>query len=267
VFTRTGTTWTQQAKLVGSDTLPGDTFGIDVALDDDTAIVGAVNDCEQGDYSGSAFVFTRTGSTWVQEAKLLQSNGTKYDWFGNSVSLEGDTALIGAPNEEEGNIDARGAAYVFTRTGTTWTEKQRLIASDGKRFDYFSGPVCLNGDTAFFGAVWATYGQGPNSGSVYVFVKTNLTFSITGGLGINLKITNNGMVPVNGVPWQLHAEGGVLKLINKTINGTTNIATGDTISVGKIMMIGLGPITITAKVADEEQTTTGTQIFIFSKVN
>jgi hypothetical protein len=99
-----------------------------------------------------------------------------------------------------------------------------------------------------------------------VFVKTNLTFSIIGGLGINLKITNSGMVPVNGVPWQLHAEGGVLKLINKTINGTTNITTGDTMSVGKIMMIGLGPITITAKVADEEQTTTGTQILIFSMV-
>ncbi|MCU0851460.1 MAG: FG-GAP repeat protein [Candidatus Thermoplasmatota archaeon] len=266
VFTRTGTTWTQQAKLVGSDTLPGDTFGIDVALDDDTAIVGAVNDCEQGDYSGSVFVFTRTGSTWVQEAKLLQSNGTKYDWFGNSVSLEGDTALIAAPNEEEGNIDARGAAYVFTRTGTTWTEKQRLIASDGIRFDYFSGPLCLNGDTAFFGAVWATYGQGPNSGSVYVFVKTNLTFSINGGLGINLKITNNGMVPVNGVPWQIHMEGGILGMINKTVNGTIDIPLGDTVTVKTGMLLGFGAISIVAKVADEEQTATGTQFVIFSLV-
>jgi hypothetical protein len=265
VFTRTGTTWTQQAKLVGSDTVPGDTFGIDVALDGDTAIVGAANDCDQGDYSGSAFVFTRTGSTWTQEVKLLHSNATQYDWLGSSVSLEGDTALIGAPNEEEGNIDARGAAYEFTRTGTVWTEQQRLISSDGKRFDYFSGPLCFSGGTAFLGAVWASYGQGPNSGSVYVFVKTNLTFSITGGLGINLKITNNGMVPVNEVPWLLHVGGGILKLMNKTINGTTDITAGATISV-RIMMVGLGPITISAKVADEEQTATGFQFIVISMV-
>jgi hypothetical protein len=266
VFTRSGTTWTQQAKLVGLDTVPGDTFGYDVALDDDTILVGAVNDItEQGDYSGSAYVFTRTGTTWTQEAKLLHSNGTKWDWLGTSVSLEGDTALIGAANEEESGAEGTGAAYVFTRTGTTWTEQQRLIASDHGGQDNFGLPVYLNGNTAFIGA-WYQPNLGAHSGTVYVFTKTNLTFSITGGLGVKLEITNKGIANVSDVPWQLHVEGGILGLINKTINGTINITAGETIPVGKMILFGFGLITITARVADEEQTATGTQLIIVSLV-
>ncbi len=171
VFTRMGTTWTQQAKLVGSDTVPGDTFGIDVSLDDDTVIVGAVNDDDQGPYSGTAFVFTRTGTTWTQQAKLLASDGTYWDWFGGSVSLQGDTALIGAADDED-NGAGSGSAYVFTRTGTTWSEQQHLLASDGAAQDNFGWPVYLDGDTAFIGA-WYDPAQGPNAGSVYVFTKTS----------------------------------------------------------------------------------------------
>jgi hypothetical protein len=265
VFTGAGTTWTQQAKLLGSDSLPGDSFGYDVSLNGDTALVGAANDDDNGDYSGTAFVFTRTGTTWTEQAKLLASDGTKWDWFGCSVSLDGDTAFIGAADQEGTGGEGMGTAYVFTRTGTTWTERQHLLSSDGYSMDNFGWPVCLDGDTAFI-AAWYDPTHGINSGSVYVFTKTNLTFSITGGLGVNLKITNNGIANVTGVPWWIHVQGGILGLINKTMNGTINITAGETIPVATLKLFGLGHITITAKVADEEQTATGTQIIIFSMV-
>jgi hypothetical protein len=264
VFIRNGATWTQQAKLVGSDTAPGDTFGIYAVIDGDTAIVGAPNDDDIGLYSGSAFVFTRSGTTWTEQAKLHGSDEDIYDWFGGAISLEGDTVLIGSADDEEQGPGS-GSAYVFTRTGTTWTEQQYLLASDGKSNDNFGWPVYLDGDTAFIGAFYDPT-QGPNAGSVYVFTKTNLTFSISGGLGIKAEITNNGATDLTVIPWEIHVEGGILGLINKTLNGTINITAGDTLDVGKMMLFGLGRITITAKVADEEQTATGTQIIIFSMV-
>jgi hypothetical protein len=93
-----------------------------------------------------------------------------------------------------------------------------------------------------------------------------LTFSIAGGLGVKAIIKNNGTTDANNIPWQIHVEGGILGLINKTVNGTNDIPAGGTLTVGKIMLFGLGPITITANVADEEQTAKGTQLIIFSRV-
>jgi hypothetical protein len=112
--------------------------------------------------------------------------------------------------------------------------------------------------------------MGTNSGSVYEFTKSglNLTFSITGGLGIWINIKNNGTANATDVPWWIHVEGGILRRINKTVNGTIDIPAGlgVTVSVGTGMLFGFGPISITAKVADEEQTATGFQFIIFSMV-
>lgn len=267
VFTRTSTTWTQQKELVGSDSRPGDSFGYSVSLNGDTAIVGASNDDDNGNYSGTAFVFTRTGTTWTQQAKLLASDGIQWAWFGCCVSLEGDTALIGAADDYTNGV-AEGSAYVFTRTGTTWTQQQKLLASDGAAYDFFGLPVCLNDNTAFIAAQYHNTGwpHGPNSNSVYVFTKTNLTFSITGGLGVTLKITNNGIANFIGVPWWIHVKGGILGRINKTVNGTIDIPAGGSKTVGTGMLFGFGALSITATVDDEENTAKGTQLLIFSMV-
>ncbi len=93
-----------------------------------------------------------------------------------------------------------------------------------------------------------------------------LTFSINGGLGVNLKIMNNGTVNATDVSWQMHVEGGMLGMINKTVNGTVDIPAGDTVTVKTGMLLGFGAISIVAKVADEELTATGTQLLIFSIV-
>jgi hypothetical protein len=165
VFTRTGTTWTQQAKLIASDSAANDTFGYGVSLSGDTALIGAPHDGDNGYYSGSAYMFTRTGTTWTQQAKLLASDGDLEDQFGFSVSLDGNTAIIGAMDDEP---IYRGSVYVFTHTGTTWTQRAKLFDSDGAVFDQFGFSVSLDGDTALIGARQNVNGKS----SVYVFTQT-----------------------------------------------------------------------------------------------
>ena len=266
VFVRTGTAWSQQAKLLPSDGAAGDNFGWNTAIDGNTALIGAYkDDNENGIDSGSAYVFVRDGTTWTQQAKLLPSDGEMGDLFsGYSFSLSGNTTIIGSPGDDVKGIDS-GSAYVFTRTGTTWTQQQKLLALDGKAGDQFGVSTFVDGDTAVIGAPYDD-DSGMNSGSAYVFTKVGLTFSITGGMGISLKITNTGAVNATNVPWSLQVKGGILKLINKSMSGTVNISSGQTVTVATLKVFGLGAITITAKVADEEKTAKGTQLLIFSMV-
>ena len=142
VFTRSGTTWTEQQKLTASDGKANDLFGTSVAIDGDTVVAGAPGDGGTAN-SGAAYVFTRSGTTWTEQQKLTASDGAANDLFGASVSIDGDTAVVGAPNDDGGTIN-QGAAYVFTRSGTTWTEQQKLTASDGAANDFFGASVAID---------------------------------------------------------------------------------------------------------------------------
>jgi cysteine-rich repeat protein len=161
----------QEAKLLASDGQADDNFGYSVALDGDTALVGASHDDPQGQDSGSAYVFIRTGGVWTQQAKLVPGDGVYLDYFGMSVSLDGDTALIGATGDDDNGTDS-GSAYVYTRTGDVWTREAKLLPDDGVARQRFSShAVSLDGDTALIGA----YGDDDNgwqSGSAYVFERT-----------------------------------------------------------------------------------------------
>jgi hypothetical protein len=265
VFTRTGTTWTQQQKLLASDGAATDWFGFSIALDGDTALFAASQDDDNGANSGSAYVFTRTGTTWTQQAKLVASDGAAGDLFsGYAVSLDGDTAVIGAYQDDDNGANS-GSAYVFTRTGTTWTQQAKLVASDGAAGDWFGVAVALSGNTAFIGAC-CDDDNGVDSGSVYVFTKSDLTFSITGGIGVKATITNEGTTDANDIPWQIHVEGGMLGMINKTVNGTIDVPAGDTVTVKTGLLLGFGAISVIANVAGKEQTAEGMQILILSMV-
>ena len=167
VFTRSGTVWGQQAKLTASDGAGDDNFGTSVSLDSDTAIIGAYVDDDLGYASGSAYVFTRSGTTWSQQAKLTASDGAAYDQFGISVSVNGNTATIGSRGDDDNGINS-GSAYVFTRSGTTWSQQARLTASDGAAYDSFGESVSVNGDTVIIGA-YGDDDHGINSGSAYQF--------------------------------------------------------------------------------------------------
>ena len=183
VFTYTGSTWTQQQKILATDGAPGDLFGFSVSIDGNTALIGAFYNDNNGVNSGSAYVFTRIGTSWVQQQKLIASDGKASDNFGYSVSLAGDTALIGAHGVDDNGHDS-GSAYVFTRTGTTWTQEAKLLASDGAAEDWFGVDVSLSGHTALIGAPLDD-DNGYNSGSAYVFTKesenqppiTNFTYT------------------------------------------------------------------------------------------
>jgi len=166
VFTRSGSTWSQQAKLTASDRAVDDYFGYTVTISGDSVGVSAEGNDDLGFDSGSAYVFTRSGSAWTQQAKLTASDGTAYDLFGNNVSISGDTVVVGATYDSDLHFYS-GSAYVFTRSGSTWTQQAKLTASDGADYDYF-GSVAISGDVIIIGA-WASDLMGVDSGTVYHF--------------------------------------------------------------------------------------------------
>lgn len=174
IFTRSGTIWTQQAKLTASDGAPGDQFGISVAISGDTAIVGANQESAVGDNTGLAYVFTRSGSTWMEVAKLTASDGAANDFFGSSVAIDGDTAIVGAVWDDDAGLQS-GSAYIFTRTGSSWTEQAKLTASDGAPNDWFGTSVSLSGETAIAGSPFND-DAGSNSGSAYIFARTGASW-------------------------------------------------------------------------------------------
>ena len=177
VFTRSGSTWTQQAKLTAGDGAASDYFGYSVALDGDTALVGAVSDGALNINPSSAYVFTRSGNTWTQQAKLVAGDGASNDYFGASVALDGNTALVGAIYDDVGVNGDQGSAYVFTRSGSTWTQQAKLVAGDGAIIDHFGFSVTLDGDTALVGAIYDTVGVNSDQGSAYVFTRSGATWT------------------------------------------------------------------------------------------
>jgi uncharacterized repeat protein (TIGR01451 family) len=211
VFVRSGTTWSQQAYLKASNTGAGDQFGFGVTISGDTVVVGAYGensnatgvDGNQFDnsatLSGAAYVFVRSGSTWSQQAYLKASNAEADDQFGYSVAISGDTVVVSALSEDssatgvDGNqadnsASDSGAAYVFVRSGSSWSQQAYLKASNTEANDQFGLNVAISGDTAVVGA----YGEDSNatgvdgnqtdnstslSGAAYVFARSGSTWS------------------------------------------------------------------------------------------
>lgn len=167
VFVRKAGVWTEQAKLLAGDGEAGDRLGISVALSGDTALLGAYFDDDNGNASGSAYVFVRNMGVWVEEGKLKAADGSGNDWFGYSVALSGDTALVGCYLDDDKGTDS-GSGYVFGRVGGVWTQDAKLLAGDGAAFDYLGISVALDGDMAVLGA-YGDDDQGNGSGSGYVF--------------------------------------------------------------------------------------------------
>lgn len=164
--------WAQQAQLLASDGAASDYFGISVSISGDTAIVGAYRDnVGMNTDQGSAYVFVRNGGTWTQEAQLVASDGAALDYFGASVSISGDTAVIGAWADDVGATQDQGSAYVFVRNGTIWTQQAKLSAADGAVSDLFGYSVAISGDTVLVGARYDDVTGNMNQGSAYVFVR------------------------------------------------------------------------------------------------
>lgn len=193
VFVKSGGNWQFQQKLLASDgqgtvssSDQGDRFGFSVAVEADLAIVGAprVNststNCTGGICPdvGAAYIFVRSGGVWTEVAKLYGDGESTLDReaFGTSVSLSGNTAVVGAENAYLGGLLSAGAAYVFIESGGGWARQAKLTAGDVGTADRFGGAVSVSGDTAFVGA----YGKrdlGSFSGAAYVFVRNGTAWT------------------------------------------------------------------------------------------
>lgn len=175
VFTRSGSTWTQQAMIQSNDIAVGDTFGITVAISGNTIIVGA--EYEDGSSSsatnyGSVYVFTGSGSSWTQQAKLGDPSPSTNDWFGSkSIAISGNTIVIGSIYSDDTATNS-GTAHVYTRSGSTWTYRTQLEASDAAQSDRFGAGVQINGNTILVGA-YGEGGSGNSRGAVYAFISNN----------------------------------------------------------------------------------------------
>ncbi len=167
IFKRSGTIWTQQAKLTASDAGLDNRFGISVAIDGEYALVGAFFDDDFGTRSGSAYIFKRSGSTWAQQARLLASDGAAQDLFGVSVSLDGTCAAVGARFHNKGDIPDAGAVYLFRRDGSAWNEEQKIEASDAAAQDLFH-ECSIQGDWLAVGA-YKNDSMAKDAGAVYLF--------------------------------------------------------------------------------------------------
>jgi len=178
VFVRSGVTWGQQQKLSAADGAADDFFGCSVAIAGDSAVVGACGDDVGANANqGSAYVFVRSGVTWGQQAKLTAADGAANDTFGCSVAIAGETAVVGAPNDDVGATANQGSAYVFVRSGVTWTQQQKLVAGDGAVYDNFGSSVAIAGETAVMGAPNHDVGAHSAQGSAYAFVRSGTTWS------------------------------------------------------------------------------------------
>ncbi|MEO0508580.1 MAG: FG-GAP repeat protein [Verrucomicrobiota bacterium] len=169
VFVRSGTNWSEEQKLIADDTSAGDRFGSSVSVSGDTAMIGAPRDDDGHNNAGSAYILIRDGTSWSQDEKFISGDNAEDDQFGFSVSLDGDTALIGVPGDNEAGSDS-GCAYVFERTGNEWNQQAKLIASDGAAGDRFGVSVSVSGNIALVGAHLDDDGK-DNSGSAYAFAR------------------------------------------------------------------------------------------------
>lgn len=176
VFTLSDGTWSLQQKIVAPDAAAFDCFGYSVAISGETLVVAAPGSSDLPITSGSAYVFTRTGTRWVFQAKLVASDADVGDSFGHSVAIDQDTVAVGSPfhNGEGGNES--GSVYVFTHVNGMWTEQATLSPSDAGEGDQFGWSVAISGNTVVGGAYCDDDGgtdASYNSGSAYVFTQSN----------------------------------------------------------------------------------------------
>ncbi|MEE4147037.1 MAG: cadherin-like beta sandwich domain-containing protein, partial [Halieaceae bacterium] len=237
VFTRTGTDWSQQAYLKPSNTLAfygGSRFGMSVALSGDTLAAGALGDRSaatgvngndsdtSAPGSGAVFVFVRNGTDWSQQAYIKASNPGISDQFGWDSALDGNTLVVGAPTEDsaatgidgDGNDNSAefsGAAYVFVRNGTDWSQQAYIKASNASANSRFGLKVAVSGDTLAVGVT--------DRAAVYVFVRNGGTWS------------EQALIPAsagaNGFGASVAVQGDKLAVgANGAFNNTTGVSSG-----------------------------------------
>lgn len=175
VFTRSGSSWSQQQRLQAASGGSYESFGSSVALSDDgnTLAIGAVGDNGTAASSGSVHIFTRSGSSWTAQQELKASDAAANDHAGFSVSLssDGNTLAIGAPDDDNANGTDAGAVYVWTRSAGVWTQQQKIISTTAGVGFGTTASLSSSGDTL----IAASPDSG--NGSAYIWTRTGGTWS------------------------------------------------------------------------------------------
>ncbi|MEW6038307.1 MAG: hypothetical protein AB1648_08675 [Pseudomonadota bacterium] len=193
VFLRTGGVWArQQDHLVPTSRNNSEYFGYAVAVHGDTLLVGAPRFSSS---KGRVVVFTRSGSSWSQQQVLIAGDAANSDFFGASVAVYGDTAVIGAPGDDNTQTN-QGSVYVFTRSGTTWTQVAKKYQTAVAANSYFGGAVSLSGNRLLAGAAGAVRPLLSGSSS------TTLTGQAEVFTGSGASWTSEGTLPASGLAAQ-----------------------------------------------------------------
>ena len=159
---------TEDFKITALDAAASNQFGFSVSISGDRTIVGALGDDNAGSFSGSAYIFDFDGASWTQTAKLAASDAAAGDFFGFSVSISGDRAIVGAfGNDDAGS--SSGSAYIFDFDGASWTQTAKLTALDAAASDLFGFSVSISGDRAAIIGARLNDDAGRSSGSAYIF--------------------------------------------------------------------------------------------------
>jgi len=220
--------WSQDTKLLAADGQAGDRFGASTAIAGQTLLVGAREDEEAAADCGSAYVFVR-GAAWSQEAKLIAADAAAGDQFARSVALFGDTAVLGAPFNDEMGSES-GAAYVFVRSGAAWQQQAKLSAADASAGDQFGTCVSISGERVLVGSPLAG-----GTGAAYVFVRSGSSWSqeakleandATGGERFGRAVALDGDDAVVGAPLDddLGADSGSLYVFRRGLGAWSQAA-------------------------------------------
>jgi Ni,Fe-hydrogenase III small subunit len=169
VYEKQGGVWTYKQKLTAFDGAANDRFGNSVSISGDQLVVGVNFDDDNGDFSGSVYVYEKQGGVWTYKQKLTAFDGAAFDNFGHSVSISGDQLVVGAFGDDDNGSNS-GSVYVYEKQGGVWTYKQKLTAFDGAADDRFGNSVSISGDQLVVGANFDD-DNGSYSGSVYVYEK------------------------------------------------------------------------------------------------
>jgi len=170
VYARSGEKWSQAQKLVASDAADYASFGSAVAIDTDRAVVGAPNSTQaKKTYSGAAYTFQKSGSTWSPQAVLVPASSAAFDYFGASVSLDSAAVIIAAPGTKQGSMDDAGAAYVFSASSGAWVQLANLRATPAQAGEQFGAAVGISGNHAVVGGPFSDYKGVKAVDAVYFF--------------------------------------------------------------------------------------------------
>jgi hypothetical protein len=175
VFTRDRATWSLQQKLMGAESPNQYNFARSIALDGDTAVVGASEEVNEAkDRQGAAYVFVRAHNSWSLQQRLEGKGEPVFAEFGISVAVSGDTIIVG---DDTYDTWSRGAAYVYVRKDERWVLEKRLFPHDRAKWDGFGSAVSVSEDIALIGASSKTVNENGEQGAAYFFVRSEGTWS------------------------------------------------------------------------------------------